>query len=67
MNWNEYLLKNTHQSIDIRESSVYRRGYNEGYFEGFNNAIKIFQKDLELARLSRPVVIKINNHKINSD
>lgn len=66
MKWSDviYKIKN---GEEYKFSDVYRRGYHEGYFEGFNNAIKIFQKDLELARLSRPVVIKINNHKINSD
>jgi len=41
----------------IKKSFEYWHGYSDGYKEGFSKALQEFQKELELARMSRPIEI----------
>jgi flagellar biosynthesis/type III secretory pathway protein FliH len=49
------------------EQLAYQEGYHRGYTEGFNKAIETLEKEFELARLSRPVVIEVNKPIIEID
>jgi len=47
--------------IDFKQNELYQIGYKEGFIEGQNKAIKAIEKQLRLAYLSRPVVLKADD------
>jgi len=49
----------------------YDFGYAEGYLKGKTDMLRLVQRELALARISRPIVIKTTNkkeqHKLNQE
>lgn len=45
------------KAYDIRESMEYQLGYKEGYLQGRQDFYEQIAKDLEMAKLQRPIQI----------
>jgi len=45
-------------------SIEYQKGYQDGFKEGQTQMFKLFEKQLRLAYMSRPIVIKILEHSV---
>lgn len=45
----------------IHNNMNYQRGFREGYIEGYNKALEKLQNEIQLAMLSMPIVVQIEN------